>query len=150
MQNPILICGLQDYFSWSVAVPVRLLNGNRIAKLPKAFSQSSCPIYALPPPSLFTHSGTFRTTSSKGAKPSHRNWRGRKKLCRNRPRRVERPWTGRSTPPLPLIACGCASTPSWASCVLTHGLLCVKALGRHCSPPLLPTGPCCSSKHGIL
>lgn len=49
MQNPILICGLQDYFSWSVAVPVRLLNGNRIAKLPKAFSQSSCPIHAHPP-----------------------------------------------------------------------------------------------------
>lgn len=79
------------------------------------------PLHFLPPLSyptfLFTHSGTFRTTSSKGAMPSHRSWRGRRRLCRSRPRRRERPWTGPSTLPLPSIACGCACTPSWASCV---------------------------------
>lgn len=157
MQNPILICGLQDYFSWSVAVPARLLYGNRIAELPEAFYQPSSSIHGptLSPhfPFLFyffTHSGTFQTTSSKGVKPSHRNWSGKKKLCKSRPKRKERHWTDHSTRPLPLIACGCAFTPSWVSCVSTHGPLCVKALGRRCSPPSLPTEPCCSSPHGIL
>lgn len=60
MQNPILICGLQDYFSWSVAVPARLLYGNRIAaELPEAFYQPSSSICAhtlsTPPTSLYSY-----------------------------------------------------------------------------------------------
>lgn len=116
---------------------------------------TNCPLQFMPPlstpTSLFIiHSGTFQTTSSKEAKPLHRSWKERRKLCRSRPRRKERPSTGRFTLPLRLIACGCACMPSWVSCVSTHGLLCAKALGRHCSPPSLPTGPCCNSQHGIL
>lgn len=49
MQNPILICGLQGYFSWIVAGPVRLLYGNRIAKLPEAFYQPPYPHFPILP-----------------------------------------------------------------------------------------------------
>lgn len=151
-QELILISGLQDCFSWSVVVPVRLIHGNKIAALAQAFYLPPSPFNALTPHSRlpFCHSGTSRTTSSKEEKPSQRSWRGRKKLFRSRPRRKERLLTGPSTLPLHLTACGCACTQSWASCVSTHGLLCVKVLGRHCSPPYQPTGPYCSSQPGIL
>lgn len=98
---------------------------------------------------FFIHSGTSQTISSKEEKPSHKSWKERKKLCRNRLKRKERSWTGPSTLPPLSIACGCACTPSWANCALTRGLLCVKAPDRHCFQPLQPTGPCCSSKRGI-
>lgn len=45
MQNPILICGLQECFSRSVPVPVRLLYGNAIARLPEGLYRLTSSIF---------------------------------------------------------------------------------------------------------